>query len=58
MQLCNFRSFGTSGNIAHTYAIHRDGTALNVETDDSGRCVNQNICNLDVIRDRGPVKTE
>lgn len=58
MQLCNFRNFDTFGNIAHTYAVHGDGAAFNVETHDNGGGVNQNICNLGVMRDRRPVKAE
>lgn len=46
------------GNIAHTYAVYRDGTPFNVKTDDSRRCVNQNICNLGVMRFRPLVKAK
>lgn len=60
-EACSFATleiFDTFGNIAHTYAVHGDGAAFNVETHDNGGGVNQNICNLGVMRDRRPVKAE
>lgn len=58
MQLCSLRDFDTFGNLARTYAVHRDGAAFDVKTADHGGGVNQNICNLGVMRDGRPIKTE
>lgn len=58
VQLCSLRDFDTFGNLARTYAVHNDGAAFDVKTADNGGGVNQNICNVGVMRVGRPIKTE